>query len=102
VPVSASARLDIVSGHRLRLAVDAVLLMADTLVLGPDPQAHVVIPDLKQPVVLYRQKGGLGVRHTGPLAVNGRPVRERANLDPVATVTGEDFALALEPVAKRM
>jgi hypothetical protein len=102
VPVSASARLDIVSGHRLRLAVDAVLLMADALVLGPDASAHVVVPDLKQPIVLYRNKGGLGVRHAGALTVNGRSVHERANLDPVATITGEDFSLALEPVAKRI
>jgi hypothetical protein len=102
VPVSASARLDIVSGHRLRLAVDAVLLMADTLVIGPGPQAHVVVSDLRQPVVLYRQKGGLGVRCAGPLTVNGHSVRERANLEPAATVTGEDFSLALEPVVKRI
>jgi hypothetical protein len=102
VPVSASARLDLVSGHRLRLAVDAVLLMADTLVLGPGPQAHVVIPDLKQPVVLYRHKGGLGVRHGGPLAINGRPYRDRGTLEPgaTATVVGEDFSLTLEPVGK--
>jgi hypothetical protein len=88
--------------HRLRLTVDAVLLMADTLVLGPDPLAHVVIPELKQPIVLFRQKNGLGVRHAGALTVNGLSVRERANLDPVATITGEDFSLALEPVAKRI
>src|SRR5262249_13597601 len=31
VPVSASARIDIASGHRLPLAVEGVLLMADTL-----------------------------------------------------------------------
>jgi hypothetical protein len=101
VPVSASARLDIVSGHRLRLAVDAVLLMADTLVLGPGPQAHVLMPDLKQPIVLFRQKNGLGVRHAGPMAINGRPSGERGTLEPGSTVAGEDFALALEPVGKK-
>jgi hypothetical protein len=102
VPVSASARLDLVSGHRLRLTVDGVLLMADTLVLGPAPQAHVVIPDLKQPVVLFRQKDGwLGVRHAGPLAINGRPCRERGTVEPGSTVTGEDFSLTLEPAGKK-
>jgi tetratricopeptide (TPR) repeat protein len=103
VPVSASARLDLASGHRLRLAVDAVLLMADTLVLGPGPQSHVVMPGLKQPVVLFRHKGGLGVRHVGALAVNGRPFRDRATLEPGATasVVGEDFSLTLEPVGRQ-
>ncbi len=37
VPISTTARLDLVSGHRLPLSVDAILLMADTLVLGRRP-----------------------------------------------------------------
>ncbi len=98
VPVSTSARLDLVSGHRLRLAVDAVLLMADTLVLGPGSQVHVAMPDLKQPIVLFRQKTGLGIRHGGNLIINGQPCRERGTLEPGATVTGDDFSLALESV----
>ncbi len=102
VPVSASARLDLVSGHRLPLAVDGVLLMADTLVLGPGPQAHVPMPDLQLPIVLYRHKDGLGVRYAGPFQVNGEKHVERALLGPNATVTGEDFTLALEPVGARM
>jgi hypothetical protein len=102
VPVSASARLDLVSGHRLRLAVDAILLMADTLVLGPTTQAHVTVPDLKEPVILYRHKDGLGVRHGGPFTINGQACKERGILEPGATVTGEDFNLALESVGVRM
>jgi tetratricopeptide (TPR) repeat protein len=98
VPVSTSARLDLASGHRLRWPVDGVLLMADTLVLGPGSQVHVAIPDLKAPVVLFRQKTGLGIRHAGQLSINGLPCRERGTLEPGATVTGEDFSLTLEPV----
>src|SRR5438128_652804 len=39
--LSATARLDLVSGHRVPLGVDGVLLMAETLVLGEGPQVHV-------------------------------------------------------------
>ena len=74
MPVSASAVLEIVSGHRLPRSVDGVLLMAETLILGPGPQAHVTMPDLKQPVILFRHKDGLGLRHAGPLTVNGQRV----------------------------
>ncbi len=98
VPVSASARLDLVSGHRLPLTVDGVLLMADTLVLGPGTQVHVTMPDLEQPIVLYRHKEGLGVRYPGNLSVDGRRCRERGLLAPTSTVTGDDFAFAIEPV----
>ena len=102
VPVSTSARLDLVSGHRLPLGLDAVLLMADTLVLGGGAQAHVTVPGLAKPVVLFRHKDGLGVRHAGGLTVDGRAAPERSPLGPRATVAGDDFAFALEPVGTRL
>jgi hypothetical protein len=102
VPVSTTARLELVSGHRLPLAVDGVLLMSDTLVLGSGPQAHVVVPDLKSPVVLYRSKEGLGVRGRGSLMVNGERFADRTLLRPRSVVSGEEIAFALEPAGTRM
>jgi tetratricopeptide (TPR) repeat protein len=102
VPVSASVRLDLVSGHRLPLTVDGVLLMADTLVLGPGTQVHVPMPDLQQPIILYRHKDGLGVRHAGNLTIDGQRCTERGLLRPNSTVTGDDFAFALEPVGTEL
>jgi tetratricopeptide (TPR) repeat protein len=98
VPVSASARLDLASGHRLPLTVDGVLLMADTLVLGPGSQAHVSMPDLQQAVVLYRHKEALGVRYQGNLCVDGQRCQERGELRLHSVVTGDEFAFAIEPV----
>jgi tetratricopeptide (TPR) repeat protein len=97
-PVSASARLDLTSGQRLPLAVDGVLLMADTLLLGPGTQVHVTMPDAKQPVVLYRHKDGLGVRYPGPLLIDGQRSQERGLLRPTSSVSGEDFCFAVEPL----
>jgi len=103
VPISTSARLDLVSGHRLPLSVDAILLMADTLLLGDGPQVHIQVPDLKQPLVLFRHKDTLGIRHNGPLCINGRLSGQRLLLnDPHATVSGENISFALEPVAARL
>jgi tetratricopeptide (TPR) repeat protein len=102
-PISTSARLDLVSGHRLPLSVDAILLMADTLILGEGPQAHVNVPDLKQPLVLFRHKDTLGIRHGGKLCINGRTSGERLLLsDPHATVHGENISFAIEPVGVRL
>jgi hypothetical protein len=101
-PVSATALLELVSGHRLPLALDGVLLMAETLILGPGPQAHVTVPGLKQPVVLFRHKEGLGVRCVGDMTVNGKKTRDRALLGTTATVAGEDFAFAIESVGERL
>ncbi len=101
-PASASAVLEIVSGHRLPRSVEGVLLMAETLILGPGPQVHVTVPDLKQPVILFRHKDGIGVRHTGPLTVNGQRVTERCVLGAQAHVVGEEITFALEPVGTRL
>ena len=98
VPASATARLDLVSGHRLPLGVDGVLIMAETLVMGGGPQVHLTVPDLKEPVVFFRHKDGLGLRHSGGLTVNGQKVPERTILGPRALVSGDDFAFAVEPV----
>jgi hypothetical protein len=101
-PVSASAVLEIVSGHRLPRSVEGVLLMADTLIVGPGPQAHVTVPDLKQALILFRHKDGIGLRHPAPLTVNGQRVTERCVLGTRAHVSGEEISFALEPVGTRM
>ena len=103
VPISATARLDLVSGHRLPLSVDAILLMADTLVLGDGPQVHINVPELKKPLVLFRQKDTLGIRYSGKLGINGHMSGERLLLsDPQASVSGENISFAIEPVAARI
>lgn len=102
VPISTTARLDLVSGHRLPLSVDGVLLMAETLILGAGPQAHVVMPDATDSIVLYRQKDGLGVRCKGSFTIDGQRVQDRGSLKPSSSVVGEDFAFAIEPVGTGM
>jgi FHA domain len=96
VPVSTTARLDVVSGHRFLHPVDSVLLMADTLLIGPGPQAHVVVPDLTQPLVLYRNRNKLAARWSGSLVIDGRPHQGKGDLEPGATLQTEQLTLALE------
>jgi hypothetical protein len=97
-PVSATARLDLVSGHRVMLGVDGVLLMADLMVLGDGPQAHVYVPELRRPVVFYRHPSGLGLRHQGGLSVDGCPAPLRGLLPLPSRVAGEDVSFAVEPL----
>jgi tetratricopeptide (TPR) repeat protein len=102
VPVSATGRLDLVSGHRLSLTVDGILLMADTLVLGNGPQVHVSVPDLKKNVVLFRHKDGVGLRHEGNLFVNGQKSPQRGVLGANSTVVGDDLSFTIEPVGMHL
>jgi hypothetical protein len=102
VSISPSARLELVSGHRLPLAVDGVLLMADNLILGPGSQTHIALPWASANVILYRSKDGLGVKFPGSFTVDNSPCRERANLTLPASVAAESFSFTIEPVGSRL
>ena len=96
VPVSTSARLDMVSGHRFAEPVQAVLLMADTLVIGPQAQSHVQVPDMTQPLIIFRTKDGLAARWPGNMLIGGKTYQERGPLESAASLTTEQISLTLE------
>jgi len=100
-PVSATARLEVVSRHRLPLAVDAVILMAETCIIGPSSQAHIAAPGVDGPVVLYRQGSGLACRAPGAFEVDGRTCAARAPITLQSSVLGEGFSFSLEPLGSR-
>ena len=100
-PVSATARLSILSRHRLPLAVDGVLLMAETCIVGERLQAHIPAPALKNPVVLYRQAGALWCRAVGAFDVDGRTCASRAPLTLQSSVLGDGFSFSLEPLGNQ-
>lgn len=97
-PVSATARLEVVSRHRLPVAVDGIILMAETCIVGPSAQAHVPAPNLEAPVVLYRQGNTLWCRAPGEFEVDGRAHAGRAALAERSSVLGEGFSFSLEPL----
>lgn len=98
-PISATARLAIMSRHRLPVAVDGVILMAETCIIGPDGRSHVAAPALRDPVVLYRQGASLWCRARSGFEVDGRPFASRAPLAMTSSVLGEGFSFSLEPLA---
>ena len=100
-PVSATARLSIVSRHRLPLAVDGVLLMAETCIVGSESQAHIPAPAIKSPVVLYRQAGSLWCRAIGAFDIDGHTCASRAPLTLQSSVLGEGFSFSLEPLGNQ-
>lgn len=100
-PVSATARLEIVSRHRLPLAVEGVILMAETCILGPSPQAHIPASHLPSPVVLFRQGGGLWCRVPGSFEVDGKACLSRSALTLRSNVIGQGFSFSLEPLGPK-
>jgi tetratricopeptide (TPR) repeat protein len=100
-PVSSTARLQVVSRHRLPLSVDGVILMAETCIVGESKQAHIPAPGLDHPVVLYRQGSALWCRAAGGFEVDGRPCAARAPLTLQSSVLGEGYSFSLEPLGSR-
>jgi hypothetical protein len=100
-PVSATARLAIVSRHRLPLAVDGVLLMAETCIIGRSAQAHIPAPGLAEPVVLYRQGPAIWCRASGGFEVDGRACAARAPLTLQSSILGDGFSFSLEALGTK-
>lgn len=95
--LSMSAWLKPRSAHRLRPTVDAVLLFADTLIVGPAVGSHVQCPDWEQELVFYQMGMELGCRSSMPFRVHGGPPISKANLDLRARIESETVSLSLEP-----
>lgn len=95
-PLSATARLTILSGHRFAHPVDAVLLMAETFILDRSPQAHIPATDLRERIVVFRQGASLGVKAASTIRINGQAYRDRAAFVPGVPTAVEDLTMTLE------
>lgn len=96
--LSATARLDFASRHHTEPSVDAVLLMADSLVLGPKPHSHIVCRDWPSEVVIYRHEGQLYCRTSGAFEIDGARCQDRGPIRRTSRIVGAHFSLSLEPV----
>ncbi|MBI3464423.1 MAG: FHA domain-containing protein [Planctomycetes bacterium] len=97
-PLSASARLEFVSRHRTQPAADAVLLMAESLVLGPGANCHVQCRDWARDVVIFRHGDERHFRTAGHFTIDGIDYEGRGQLTNNARVAGDGFSLSLEQV----
>jgi len=98
--LSATAVLTVESGHRTAPAADAVLLMAESCVVGPRPHSHVRCAGATDEVILFRGAGGLRCRASGPLVVDGVAHTGTVAVEPGLRMEGQDFALCVESVGE--
>ncbi len=96
--LSSTARLTLESYHKTEPSVDAVLLLADSCLLGPGSHCHVVCPKWEREVLLYKQQEQLYCRTEGPIVQDGVPCSGPAILSPNTRIEGDDFSLSLEEV----
>ena len=94
--LSASARIDVISRHRTQPFADSILLMAESCVLGPRWQNHVVCQGWDGDVVLYRQDDQLYCRAMDAIEIDGELCDGRGRLHTNSHVAGSDFSMSLE------
>jgi hypothetical protein len=99
-PLSYSARLDFLSRHRTQPPADAVLLLADSCVMGPKPHSHIVCRDWAREVILFRHDEKLFCHATGRFEIDGVAYKNRGPLQAKSRVSGEGFSFSLEPVER--
>lgn len=98
-PLSLSAVLEFLGRRQTRPAVDAAVLMADSLVLGPRTESHIVCRHWSGEAVLFRRHGSLACRATGDWRVDGHPANGPTAIRGGSRVAGEDFSFSIESAA---
>ncbi|MCC6124299.1 MAG: hypothetical protein IT426_05015 [Pirellulales bacterium] len=96
--LTGTARLEFASHHHTQPTVSAVILMADTCILGPRPHSHIVCRHWTEEVILFKHDNELFCRTKGPMQIDGVKIRDRGRLQYDSQVTGECFSFNLEPL----
>jgi hypothetical protein len=94
--LAGSAVVDFESHHRPAHSVNGIILMTDSVLLGPRKDYHVCCSEWSDLIVVYRQDGQLRCRSKMSMTVNGERVRDSAVLSDGAIVAGEDFRFRIE------
>jgi hypothetical protein len=96
--LSGTARLDFVSRHRTLPSTDAVVLMADSCILGPKRHCHIFCRNWPREVIIYRHDEELFCRTAGNFKIDGVSCYDRGRITRDSHITGEGFSLKLEPI----
>lgn len=97
--LSGSALIDFESHHRPAHTVNGIILMTDSVLLGPRKDHHVCCSDWPEMVVIYRQDGQLKCRSKAALTMNGERVRDSLALNDGTIVSGEEFRFRIEKLS---
>jgi hypothetical protein len=96
--LTGTARLEFASNHHTQPTVNAVILMADTCILGPRPHSHIVCRNWTEEVILFKHEKELFCRTRGTMQIDGVTRRNRARVQYDSQVSGEGFSFNLESI----
>lgn len=97
-PLSATGRLDFVSGHRTQPWSDGVLLVSQSIILGPSRNNHVFCPTWRFDVTLFRREDKWFFRAEEEFEIDGQCIENEGEIKFNSRIVGEDYSLTLEPI----
>ena len=97
-PLSHSCRLEFTSNHRTQPHSDAILVLANSCILGPAETSHVVCRHWKRDLVLVRDGQDLRCHAAGVMEVDGKNVKQKSAINLDSRIAGEDFCVSLEQI----
>jgi hypothetical protein len=95
-PWSSSAVLKLLSNHRWQPSVDGVILLADSIVLGPMEGSHIVCPFWNKELVIYRDGNKLFCRSSYEVQLNQQIRSGEFELHVGDKIRSEDLSFGLE------
>jgi hypothetical protein len=96
--LSATAVLELASHHRTEPAVDGIVLMSESCILGPQPHSHIRCRNWTGDLVLFRRGDELMCRTHAPVEIDGQTCVGQAAVSATSRMENEDFALSLEEI----
>lgn len=95
-PLSRSLRVSSGSAHRFADHAAGWILLADHLLIGPEPINHIVAPHWAQSLVLFRRQGGLWCRPQVELRLNSALFFEPTPLHHDSRLTAPGVSIRVE------
>jgi hypothetical protein len=96
--LSATAVLKFESKHKTEPAVDAVVLMSESCILGPQTHSHIRCANWNSEIVLFRRGEDVQFRSQEIIEVNNDPGATNGIITANCRLAGEEFALSFEEV----
>ena len=96
--LSSTAILEILTHHKTEPAVDGIILMSESCILGPQSHSHVKCRDWATDLVLFRRGDDLMCRTHTPLEVDGQTCVGQAAVSGNCRIESEEFSLSLEEI----
>lgn len=96
--LSATAVLQIMTHHKTEPAVDGIVLMSDSCIIGSQGHSHIRCRDWEHEVVLFRRGDQLICRTQAEAEFDGRPMPSQVEVRQDCRIEGEDFALSFEEI----